>query len=84
MDTAVSQGLGLRWSFMGPFETIDLNAPGGVLDYCERYGENITAVCEEQTHARTIKGSATAKAILEVMRARAPLDSLPVCTNSAC
>lgn len=28
IDTAVSQGLGLRWSFMGPFETIDLNANG--------------------------------------------------------
>jgi L-gulonate 3-dehydrogenase len=35
-DTAVSQGLGLRWSFMGPFQTIDLNAPDGVKDYCER------------------------------------------------
>ena len=23
---------------MGPFETIDLNAPGGLADYCERYG----------------------------------------------
>jgi L-gulonate 3-dehydrogenase len=27
----------LRWSFMGPFETIDLNAPAGVRDYVERY-----------------------------------------------
>jgi len=27
----------LRWSFMGPFETIDLNAPGGIRDYAERY-----------------------------------------------
>ncbi|WP_322786645.1 3-hydroxyacyl-CoA dehydrogenase family protein [Advenella kashmirensis] len=27
LDTTVSNGLGLRWSFMGPFETIDLNAP---------------------------------------------------------
>ena len=34
VDTAVSQGLGLRYSFMGPFETIDLNADG-VVDYCE-------------------------------------------------
>ena len=23
--------------FMGPFETIDLNAPGGISDYIERY-----------------------------------------------
>ena len=26
IDDAVRHGLGLRWSFMGPFETIDLNA----------------------------------------------------------
>lgn len=38
IDTTVKDGLGLRWSFMGPFETIDLNAPGGIADYCSRYG----------------------------------------------
>jgi hypothetical protein len=27
LDKTVRDGLGLRWSFMGPFETIDLNAP---------------------------------------------------------
>ena len=38
LDALVKHGLGLRWSFMGPLETIDLNAPGGLQDYCERYG----------------------------------------------
>ena len=38
IDATVKDGLGLRWSFMGPFETIDLNAPGGLADYCARYG----------------------------------------------
>jgi L-gulonate 3-dehydrogenase len=38
IDTTIKDGLGLRWSFMGPFETIDLNAPGGIADYCARYG----------------------------------------------
>jgi 3-hydroxyacyl-CoA dehydrogenase len=37
----VRDGLGLRWAFMGPFETIDLNAPGGVADYAARYGRVI-------------------------------------------
>jgi 3-hydroxyacyl-CoA dehydrogenase len=37
VDIGIRDGLGLRWSFMGPFETIDLNAPGGVRDYAERY-----------------------------------------------
>lgn len=37
IDTGLRDGLALRWSFMGPFETIDLNAPAGVRDYAERY-----------------------------------------------
>jgi 3-hydroxyacyl-CoA dehydrogenase len=37
LDRTIADGLGLRWSFMGPFETIELNAPGGIPDYCERY-----------------------------------------------
>ena len=37
VDIGIREGLALRWCFMGPFETIDLNAPGGVEDYCERY-----------------------------------------------
>jgi 3-hydroxyacyl-CoA dehydrogenase len=39
LDKTIKDGLGLRWSFMGPFETIDLNAPGGVTDYAARYGD---------------------------------------------
>ena len=38
IDATVAHGLGLRWSFMGPFETIDLNAPGGIEDYAARLG----------------------------------------------
>jgi 3-hydroxyacyl-CoA dehydrogenase len=37
LDHTLADGLGLRWAFMGPFETIELNAPGGVADYCRRY-----------------------------------------------
>jgi L-gulonate 3-dehydrogenase len=37
VDIGIRDGLGLRWAFMGPFETIDLNAPGGVADYIARY-----------------------------------------------
>jgi 3-hydroxyacyl-CoA dehydrogenase len=38
IDKVMKHGLALRWSFMGPFETIDLNAPAGVMDYAARYG----------------------------------------------
>jgi 3-hydroxyacyl-CoA dehydrogenase len=37
LDKTLKDGLGLRWSFLGPFETIELNAPGGIADYCARY-----------------------------------------------
>src|SRR3954452_12325597 len=37
LDHTLKDGLGLRWSFLGPFETIELNAPGGIPDYCARY-----------------------------------------------
>jgi L-gulonate 3-dehydrogenase len=37
IDIGIREGLALRWSFMGPFETIDLNAPAGIRDYGERY-----------------------------------------------
>ena len=37
LDKVMRHSLGLRWSFMGPFETIDLNAPGGIRDYVQRY-----------------------------------------------
>jgi 3-hydroxyacyl-CoA dehydrogenase len=47
LDKAVKDGLGLRWSFMGPFETIDLNAPGGLRDYCARYGPLYHEVAKE-------------------------------------
>ncbi len=49
LDTTVKDGLGLRWSFMGPFETIDLNAPAGVADYCARYGGMYASIARSQT-----------------------------------
>jgi len=49
LDVTVREGLGLRWSFMGPFETIDLNAPGGIADYAKRYGPMYESISKEQT-----------------------------------
>ncbi|HEY6336320.1 MAG TPA: 3-hydroxyacyl-CoA dehydrogenase [Alphaproteobacteria bacterium] len=52
LDKTVKHGLGLRWSFMGPFETIDLNAPEGVTDYCRRYGQAICRLGKQQADPR--------------------------------
>ena len=49
LDKVMKDGLGMRWSFMGPFETIDLNAPAGVVDYAARYGPTYREVSRQQT-----------------------------------
>jgi len=50
LDATISEGLGLRWSFMGPFETIDLNAPGGIRDYAERLGGLYLSIARDRTN----------------------------------
>jgi L-gulonate 3-dehydrogenase len=52
LDKTLKHGLGLRWSFMGPMETIDLNAPGGIRDYLERFGPAFEEIAAEQTTLR--------------------------------
>lgn len=52
LDKTIKDGLALRWSFMGPIETIDLNAPDGVADYLERYGPTIRRVGDSQSAAK--------------------------------
>lgn len=50
IDKTVRDGLGYRWSFMGPFETIDLNAPGGIGDYARRLGPLYQAIDASRLH----------------------------------
>ena len=49
IDATIRDGLGLRWAFMGPFETIDLNAPNGIKDYMARYGSIFIEMAKTQT-----------------------------------
>lgn len=49
IDATIAHGLGLRWAFMGPFETIDLNAPGGIVDYAARLGGMYHAMAQSRT-----------------------------------
>lgn len=50
IDIGIREGLAQRWSFMGPFETIDLNAPGGVRDYVLRYGAMYHRLVRSRSH----------------------------------
>ncbi|QRZ12762.1 3-hydroxyacyl-CoA dehydrogenase [Paracoccus methylovorus] len=46
LDDTIRHGLGRRWAFMGPMETINLNAPGGAVDYLGRYGPMMAGLAE--------------------------------------
>jgi L-gulonate 3-dehydrogenase len=63
IDKVMKHGLAMRWSFMGPFETIDLNAPGGVTDYAGRYGGTYRDI------ARTSIGNEWASDLLKRVQA---------------
>ena len=75
IDKTVRDGLGLRWSFMGPFETIDLNAPGGVADYCARYGDVYYQMAQQQLPRRW--DDALVRQIEAERRALLPAADLP-------
>ncbi|XP_035250503.1 lambda-crystallin homolog isoform X1 [Anguilla anguilla] len=44
MDLVMTEGLGMRYAFIGPMETMHLNAPEGLGDYLQRYREGMRRV----------------------------------------
>jgi len=61
VDVALREGLALRWNFMGPFETIDLNAPEGIRDYVRRYSGLYERLFSSQRQAADWKGPVLAE-----------------------
>ncbi len=61
LDKTIAHGLGLRWSFMGPFETIEMNAPGGIPDYCARFSKTMSGLASRPYTADTFEPANVAK-----------------------
>lgn len=76
VDKAVADGLGLRWFFMGPFETIDLNAATGVAEYCRNLGPMYHGLAKEQADPREWTPPLVS-AIEAERRAAIPAEALP-------
>ena len=76
IDKTISEGLGRRWSFIGPFETIDLNAPGGLEDYAARLGPGFYEFVKQGEPAEPWSDAIIAKAHGE-RRTRLPLTDQP-------
>lgn len=68
VDKTIRDGLGLRWSFMGPFETIELNAPGGIPDYCARYSASLDRMVKSSEGLGNPFDSATVAAVMQEWR----------------
>jgi len=65
IDRTVAHGLGLRWSFMGPFETVDLNAPGGIDDYAQRLGPLYHSIAQERREPKPWSSALIARVAAE-------------------
>lgn len=50
IDTIMKEGLGTRYAFMGPCETLHLKALG-TIDYCKKYQSNINKVLNTLKHS---------------------------------
>ncbi|MFL4472737.1 3-hydroxyacyl-CoA dehydrogenase [Paeniglutamicibacter sp. MACA_103] len=48
VDTVVRDGLGRRWTFMGPFETVDLNTRGGISAHAKNMGPTYRRMGQER------------------------------------
>jgi 3-hydroxyacyl-CoA dehydrogenase len=75
VDRAVSDGLGRRWAFLGPFETIDLNANQGIAEYCQKLGPMYFDLARDQADPRAWTPELVA-AIEQQLRTRTPADGL--------
>lgn len=76
VDRAVSDGLGRRWAFLGPFETIDLNAPSGIAEYCLKLGAMYLDSAKDQADPREWTPELVST-IERQLRTRTPAHALP-------
>lgn len=60
LDLVMSDGLGMRYAFIGPLETMHLNAEG-MLNYCDRYGEGMKRVLKTFGPTPEFSGATAAK-----------------------
>merc|ERR1712098_992017 len=81
LDVVVKDGMGMRYAFMGPMETIHLNAEG-TQNYIDRYGQTIFDVSSDLGprptgwKPETEEDKAEVRAVEEAMTKEIPLEEL--------
>ena len=74
IDSVMSDGLGMRYAFLGPLETAHLNAEG-MENYFERYSKTIYAVSETMGPTPKMEGPMAAE-IAKQCEAMVPIEKL--------
>lgn len=74
IDKVMSDGLGMRYAFLGPLETTHLNAEGFV-DYCKRYANTIYSVSQDFKPLQKWEGPQVQE-IAKQLENAVPLDKL--------
>lgn len=77
VDRLVRDGLGPRWALSGPFETAELNTPGGLLAHAARMGEAYKRMGEARGETNAGWPEALVKTVERQRRAVVPADALP-------
>lgn len=72
LDLVMSDGLGMRYAFIGPLETMHLNAEG-MLSYCDRYSEGMKRVLKTFGSIPEFSG-ATVEKVNQAMCVKVPAD----------
>lgn len=72
LDLTLTDGLARRWAFLGPFATIELNAPGGLPDYCARYTGFYRRLADDPPTSAAMGGAALEQVIAAWPRAAEP------------
>lgn len=75
-DKVMTDGLAMRYAFLGTLETTHLNAEG-FINYCERYCNSMHAVCQTFKPAPRFEGP-TVPVIAKQLERDIPLDKLQV------
>ncbi|XP_006017698.1 lambda-crystallin homolog isoform X1 [Alligator sinensis] len=80
LDLVMSDGLGMRYAFIGPLETMHLNAEG-IKNYCERYREGMIRVLKTFGPVPEFSGEIEQK-INQAMCENIPVEDIPKSINA--
>ncbi|WP_119272197.1 3-hydroxyacyl-CoA dehydrogenase [Taklimakanibacter deserti] len=75
IDKCLTDGLALRWAFIGPFETMDLNADGGFADYARKY-RSLFEIMGRTLGSSRPWSEAAMSVVSDDRRQRLPLDAI--------